>query len=369
MKGIMLNTSEQMLLALLRSSLHEREPETNFFHNVTEEDWKQCYNLAIAQGVMALAWDGLLRLPEEYQPIRRVKLPWAMAVERYVAKYLRYCKTVVELSAFYANHGIEMVQLKGVGFSTLYPVPSHREGGDIDIYTYSADKSCMSDHEANQLADKLMAEQGLKIDFHSYKHSNFNFKGVPVENHKCFLDVKEFKEAIIANEILVKEFKPVSVELPEGQVQIPSPTFNSFFIVFHALQHYGRGIALHHLCDWAIILKNYGWLIPEEMKSDRFLNAVKAMTHICNEYLGTDVHVEGGKELVHEMIQEILDPTFKVEIPPMSKLNILIYKVRRLRHYIELKSHVFDISVRWRIWDSIVSHICRPNTIFERKHK
>lgn len=369
MKGMTLNTSEKMLLALLRSSLHEREPETDFFQNVTEEDWKQCYNLAIAQGVMALAWDGLLRLPKELQPIRKLKLPWAMAVERYEAKYLRYCQIADELSTLYASYGIEMVQLKGVGFSTLYPVPFHREGGDIDIYTYSADKSRMSDQEANAFADTLIQNQGIVVDFHSYKHSNFYYKGVPVENHKCFLDVKEFKEAILANKILVKEFKPVSVELAEGKVKIPSPAFNAFFIVFHALQHYGRGIALHHLCDWAIILKHYGWLIPEEMKSNRFLNAVKAMTHICNEYLGTDVHVEGGKELVHEMIQEILDPTFKVEIPPMSKMNIIIYKVRRLRHYIELKSHVFDISVRWRIWDSIVSHIRRPNTIFERINK
>lgn len=369
MKRITLNTSEQMLFALLRSSLHEKEVETTFFQNASEEDWKQCYRSAIEQGVMALAWDGVLRLPKELHPSRKLKLTWALAVERYEAKYLRYCQTADELSTFYASHGIEMVQLKGVGFSTLYPIPSHREGGDIDIYTYSADKSRMSDQEANALADTLMREQGKEVEFHSYKHSNFFFKGVPVENHKCFLDVKEFKEAILANEILVKEFKPVSVELLEGKVQIPSPTFNALFIVFHALQHYGRGIALHHLCDWAIILKHYGWLLPDEMKSDRFLNAVKAMTHICNEYLGTDVHVQGGKEYVHEMIQEIMDPAFKVEIPPMSKVDIIIYKVRRLRHYIELKSHVFNISVRWRIWDSIVSHICHPNTIFERKHK
>ena len=368
MKGMTLNTSEQMLFALLRSSLHEKETETNFFQNISEEDWKQCYRLAIEQGVMALAWDGVMRLPKELHPSRSLKLTWAMAVERYEAKYLRYCQIADELFTFYASHGIEMVQLKGVGFSTLYPVPAHREGGDIDIYTWSADKSRMSDHEANQLADKLMKLQGIGVEYHSYKHSNFNYKGVPVENHKCFLDVKEFKEAIQANEILVREFKPISVKLSEGQVQIPSPTFNAFFIVFHALQHYGRGIALHHLCDWTIILKHYGWLIPEEMKGDRFLNAVKAMTHICNEYLGTNVHVEGDKELVNEMIQEILDPTFKVEIPPMSKVNIFIYKVRRLRHYIELKSHVFDISVRWRIWDSIKSHIREPKTIFERKH-
>ncbi|MCS3155123.1 nucleotidyltransferase family protein [Phocaeicola dorei] len=43
--------------------------------------------------------------------------------------------------------------MKGVGLSTYYPIPSHREGGDIDIFTYSADHSRKSDAEANLLAD------------------------------------------------------------------------------------------------------------------------------------------------------------------------------------------------------------------------
>ena len=56
--------SEQMLFALLRSSLHEQEVEQVFFHEATDNDWKQCYQTAISQGVMALAWDGVLRLPK-----------------------------------------------------------------------------------------------------------------------------------------------------------------------------------------------------------------------------------------------------------------------------------------------------------------
>ena len=56
--------SEQMLFALLRSSLHEQEVEQVFFHEATDNDWKQCYQTAINQGVMALAWDGVLRLPK-----------------------------------------------------------------------------------------------------------------------------------------------------------------------------------------------------------------------------------------------------------------------------------------------------------------
>ena len=56
--------SEQMLFALLRSSLHEQEVEQVFFQHATDNDWKQCYQTAISQGVMALAWDGVLRLPK-----------------------------------------------------------------------------------------------------------------------------------------------------------------------------------------------------------------------------------------------------------------------------------------------------------------
>ena len=51
-----------MLFALLRASLHEREPEQSFFRDVSGEDWKQCYRVAAQQGVMALAWDGVLCL-------------------------------------------------------------------------------------------------------------------------------------------------------------------------------------------------------------------------------------------------------------------------------------------------------------------
>lgn len=364
-----MNKSEQMLFALLRSSLHNREAELSFFQEATADDWKQCHQIAVAQGVMALAWDGVLRLPKELQPPISLKLIWAMAVERYEAKYLRYCKTVDELSTFYAGHGISTVQLKGVGFSTYYPVPSHREGGDIDIYTYSADTSKLSDTEANRLADTLMEQQGIEVDHHSYKHSNFYYKGIPIENHKSFLNIKDIKEAVKANEILSRELNPRMVELTEGKVQIPSPAFNALFIAFHALQHYGSGIALHHLCDWAVILKHNGWSIPEEIKSKRFLEGVKALACLCNRYLGTSVPVDGGEGIAKEMMEEILNPPFASVVPVQSKIGIILYKTRRLLHSHHLKSSVFDISLGRRIWDSIWAHLRNPETIFGRNGK
>ena len=365
MKITLKHNSVQMLLALLRASLHEREPELAFFEGVLPEDWKLCYRIAAEQGVMALAWDGVMKLPKALQPPLAVKISWASGVEAYEQKYLRYCSAVDEVSRFYAGHGIATMQMKGVGFSTLYPVPCHREGGDIDIYTYSADLSRMSHKEANQLADKLMQEQGNEVETdHTPKHSNFFYKGIPFENHKTFLNVESYQVAVQVDRILQENMHPERVKLAEGEVMIPSPLFNTLFIAFHAMQHYGSGLALHHLCDWAMILRRYGLHIPEEIKDKKLLAGFAAMTRLCNQYLGTSQPVEGGERIAAEMIREIFCPSFSKDVPTRNKLGILVYKTRRLLFGHRLQGKVLDSSLSERIWKSIVSHIRRPETIF-----
>ncbi len=365
MKITLNHTSVQMLLALLRASLHEREPELAFFEGVSPEDWKLCYRIAAEQGVMALAWDGVMKLPKALQPPLAVKISWASGVEAYEQKYQRYCSAVDEVSRFYAGHGIATMQMKGVGFSTLYPVPCHREGGDIDIYTYSADKSRMSDKEANLLADKLMQEQGAEVENdHTPKHSNFFYKGIPFENHKTFLNVESYQVAVQVDRILRENMQPERVKLAVGEVMIPSPLFNTLFIAFHALQHYTSGLALHHLCDWTMILRRYGLHLPEEIKDKKLLNGFAALTHLCNRYLGTEQPVEGGEGIADVMMREILSPRYSVEVPTRNKLGILLYKTRRLLYGYRLKSKVLDASLSVRIWKSFVSHIRKPETIF-----
>ena len=368
MKLMLNDTSVQMLLALLRASLHELEPEQNFFQGVSPDDWKKCYKLAVRHGVMALAWDSVMKLPKDLQPPRPVKLPWASAVEAYEQKYNRYCTMVDEVSRFYAAHGIRTVQLKGVGFSTLYPVPSHREGGDIDIYTYSADPSRMSDKEANDLANELMKEQGIKVDVeHSEKHSNFYYKGIPFENHRSLVDVGWYSVAPQIERILQKSIRPELVPLEVGEVLVPSSEFNSLFIAFHAAQHYGNGLALHHLCDWAIILCRYGLHLPEEIKDERLLNGIAAMTRLCNQYLGTNQPVQGGEVLAEEMMDEILQPKYAQELPTCNKIGILVFKLRRMLHAHKLQSQILYRPLTHRIWRAIVTKISDPSTIFGGK--
>lgn len=369
MKKMILNTPEQMLFDLLKAALHQTKAEQANFQSASDEDWKLCYRLAVRQGVMALAWDGVETLPDSLQPSRNLKLSWALAVEAYEKKYAYYCRTVHELSAFYAEKGITTVQLKGVGLSTLYPIPSHREGGDVDIYTFSADHRKLTDAEANSLADELMVEQGLEVEKHSYKHSNFFYKGIPIENHKFFLNVQHYPIARPVNEWLKNNLHPEATVLSDGKCHVltPSVAFNTMFLAFHASQHFGSGIALHHLCDWAVLINRFGVQYPSELIDKRFEEAIAAFTHLCNCYLGTQVPIAGGEELAEEVLQEILHPKFphKEAVSVKGKLNIFIYKTRRFLHGAKVSNRILYIPFWKRVWMSIVAHLRRPETIFQ----
>lgn len=366
-----LNQIEEMLFALLRSSLNVMPVYSAIFSDVSPAVWQDCYQLAVKQGVMALAWDGVCALPTDLQPPKALKLNWAMAVEKYEERYQRYCSTIVDISQYYAQHGIVTVQMKGVGLSTYYPIPSHREGGDIDIFTYSADPSKLSDAEANRLADRLMEEQGIEVDSsHSKKHSVFYYKGIPIENHKTFINAETYRIAVKMDALLKELLQPVKVELNgNSEILIPSPAFNTVFLAFHAAQHHARGLALHHLCDWACLLGKYGLHIPEGVTDARFRNMILAMTRLCNDYLGTAIPVQGGEELAQEILQEILYPLYSKYVPAQGKWGILAYKTKRMLHTHRLCNRVLRISLARWIGNSIILHLRFPHTVFETDRK
>ena len=370
-----LHKQEGMLFALLRASLHQKETETCFFEGASADDWKACYKLACQQGVMALAWDGVLKLPAEMIPPKALRITWGMAVQAYEKKYEHYCNTIQELTDFYLRRGIMTVQLKGVGLSTYYPVPSHREGGDIDIYTFSKNKEVMTDAEANLLADKLMEEQGIEVDMHSPKHSNFYYKGIPIENHKTFLDVQRYKIAGQADAWLRKVLEPQFTYLMDGEHMCLTPPkeFNTLFVAFHAAQHYAAGLALHHLCDWAMVLRKCGGKLPENFGDRKFRGAVESLTYLCNAVLGTNVKVNWrAAYLADEMLDVMLYPKFVVGFVPdniTGKWNVLKYKYRRFFYIHRLNNQALEWPMWKRVWDSVVNHYQRPETIFEVKRK
>lgn len=355
---------EKTLTTLLKMALHNKPCNEIEWAGMTDNDWKSCYQLAVKHGVMAVAWDGLQLLPAGLQPSRPIKLSWAVAVRNYEEWYERYCHTADELSSLYAGHGIAMVQLKGVGMSSYYPVPSHREGGDIDIYTYSADLSKLSDNEANSLADKLMKDMGIEVDDANSKHSNFVYRGIPIENHKSFLALEYYTIAKEMNEILHELLLPQETPLCDGKYHIltPSPEFNALFLSFHAGQHYCSGFRLHHLFDWACMLKKHGLPLSEKVTDRKLLRFIHALTQLCNILFETDVKVPINQNMTEEVYMQIMHPRFSGNAPK-NKIGVFLYKTGRLFYRNHKQSKVFDRSLLREVWYSIIFHFKRPDTI------
>lgn len=347
MKTLKLEPQEEMLLALLRAALHQQEVETACFQQAMAENWLQCYLLAVRQGVAALAWEGVERLPVELCPPLDVKLSWALVEKKQVAKYRKHCHVVGELTRLYSQHGIATMVLKGVGLSRLYPVPAHRVGGDIDIYTYSTDKTRLTDEEANLLVDKLMQERGMEVTRSTQgKDSHFVFHQIMIENHRFFFETWRFPMAIEVEQWLEDHIQSQQAHLMDGEwgIHVPSVAFECIYVPYHAALHAGIGLSLHHLCDMAVLFKQGGDL-PMELNNRRFFYPVKVFAQLCNQYLGMEVAVDGKDEISDEIMKEILRTPYQSEIPYANAIQSFIYKTRRTLHCMRLMRRLLKPSL------------------------
>ena len=364
-----LTKPERILVALLKAALNQTAVDDVKWDSVTEAEWDECLTVAARHGVVALAWDGIGLQPGGHRLLKDMIFSWGLTVEQCEHKYEKQCRAANMLEEEYSRHGIAMVQLKGVGFSTYYPVPEHREGGDVDVFTWSADKNRLSDQEANLLADELMKRKGIDVDTdHTPKHSNFWFEDVPVENHRTLLNVYNGGIAVPMNQLLLDLLKPQTAELCLGKyrVSVPPAPFNALFIGFHAAQHFGSGFCLHHLFDWACLLKRHGWCLPAEVKDKRLLRFLCAITHLCYQLFGTTVSVEADADTVACVFKEMMHPLYphKYKIREKNKMMILYRKTSRFLYHYRTSRVVFNVSLSVMIFQWIISRIKNPRPLF-----
>ena len=155
-------------------------------------------------------------------------------------------------------------------------------------------------------------------------------------------------------------------------MSVPSGAFNVLFILLHAAQHYGGSIALHHLVDWAVILKEYGWALPEELADRKILRFARALTALCEDRLGICVPRYGRKhdiEFEEEILQEMLYPEYGKKVPVKGCLPILLYKYHRFINRFQLTREVLERPFIKVVWGSIVEHIKHPEKIFSTGEK
>lgn len=371
-----LRREEAMLLALLRAALWQQRPDYGPFEAIDEAAWKRVRQLATMQGVQAVAFDGMMRLPSLLQPPREVRMAWAVNAERLAEHNRRYKGVAVSLADMYASYGLRTMLMKGPGLAQLYPIPEHRESGDLDVWLFG--------HWAE--GDRIIRAQGIKVEQHTPKHSNFYYKGIPVENHRHFLNVEQCGTDRLLEPALRAALPANGEGLPAmdgSRILLPTAGFNALFLARHMTTHFVDHIVLRHLCDWALFLHaSHGSYAPaafvQHTDAAGLGHILRHLTTLCTVWLGMpagDSPYAGETAVPHhhpactaeQVLEWILRPRYTALPEGAPVHRIIAFKLRRLAEQRGRYRIVYGGGFYRRIAKSVVSHIVHPSTILRLK--
>lgn len=332
-----------MFFTLLRLSLYEgRFDNSRVFANAKNTDWEQLFALAIRQGTVLLTYGGLQYLPAEVQPPRKLKLRWCANVIKGSERHDRYERVLAKLSHLFSANDIDLLVMKGLTISRLYPVPCYREGGDIDVYLFGkVDR-----------ADDLVSSHGITVKDAAAKHSAFLFDGLSVENHRTFFDTDiPFRpEALLYQKmenmltgLFSKEFCP---PMHVGSArQLPAQAA-ALHLIGHTFRHFCCfNINVRQLCDWTVFFSKCEKEIDKELLVGQIRelgleNFVTAIHSFCAEYLGFKPTFLAPKKRDKKSERLVLKIVlnYRVEpgihIPVIGALNFITFKNRIYRKYL-----------------------------------
>lgn len=320
--------TQNNLLYLVRVALDTQLPMP-----VSGTDWKVAMEIAANHGMVGVVLDGISRCFEKSIPVDmdfNTKMEWIGMVSQIEAGYKHHQEAIAKLTQYYAEHGIKMLVLKGIGLSLNYPIPNHRSSGDIDIYLFGKQK------EADDIIQK---ELGIKVDSGHHHHTVFYYQGENVENHYDFLNVYARK----SNKRIEKKLKSIcSVEHTEkcAGYYLPSVEFNSIFVLRHCASHFASTrMSLRQILDWGLFMQkhhqeiNWDEYIPY-LKQEGMYRFYNLMGLFCVRYFGLDASVFHGLSsdvLLDRFVAEIISPEFK-DREDGTLLKSLSVKPRRWWH-------------------------------------
>jgi hypothetical protein len=301
---------DNTLFHLLRIALGTEQAEGKEI-TATSISWQAVYALARKQGVLAIAFDGLTKLFEHNKEFAKsfpqsLKLQWINAVLNIENRYEHSRSVCAEIAAKWAEQGIKTLCLKGLAFSTYYPVPNHRECGDFDCYLYD-------DYaKGNAIAREL----GAKVVEEMYKHSEIIYRKVMIENHRFIVAVRNGKKTKALHNLLDEIARCEAREtIFDTDIEMPSPMFNALFLNHHSLTHFlSEGIRLRHILDWAMFIEkeqdNLDWerfyALCDEFNMRAFVDCTTAIAvQVCGIRL-TNPHITISSTYVEQVLSSII---------------------------------------------------------------
>ena len=292
-------------------------------------NWKTVMELANRQEVNAIAFDGYKAIhdtiAEDGTP-KFLLMEWLGQTVSLERQYKIQYAAAVKLAELYDLNFIRTFVLKGFSIACCYPIPSHRFSCDLDCYLSARDSK--QEWDAYSLGNSLMESNGIPVNRDYYKHSEFTYGGLHVENHRFCCSVKRGKRTKELEGFLQDLLRKGDVEyLDESKLAIPPLMFQALFLLEHACAHFlYEKMALKHICDWAMFRKRYKEQLDWrelDMLCNRFClkEFAGTMNHLADYLLGDVSYSQ-----LSTLDKRVLDDTFKEVTLPTNKTRQRIRK-------------------------------------------
>ena len=238
---------ESQYFTLLRSALWATTPDIE-----GEIDWNAVMKIARHQANNVLVSDVALRMDSDHRPSGKMSAKMQDELRTNLMIQMRLRQILVSAVELLRTNAIEPVLLKGFGLASLYPNPSLRQFGDIDLFV-GQDRF----HEACALLSKLPGAYTWCEPSDVGRHFNVEFGKYVIETHRVSADVIDKREhaiyAAIEHDGTIAH--PQRISLDGFQLSVPSNEFMVFFTFFHAWHHFTTsGVGLRQISDVAMTL-------------------------------------------------------------------------------------------------------------------
>ena len=218
-------------------------------------DWDACYQFAKRQTLVGVLFDGIQRLPKELAPARPLLLRWLSDSESIRRRNMRIDRASAYIYNKVCAAGFRCCILKGQGNALLYPHPSSRTPGDVDVWVMA------NREELRHIALSLTEGDGSSLQ-ESLNHIGLTVHGVSVELHST----PALLNSPLHNSRLQKWRKRNAdlqcsnrIALPNnaGEVAVPTLSFNIIYQLCHLFHHcFYEGVGLRQIVDYYFVLMN-----------------------------------------------------------------------------------------------------------------
>lgn len=245
-----MSTVEQQYFALLRAALWDTPVSID-----GEIDWDAVMQVAKFHSNNVLIADVASRMPDGNKPSPDMLIKMQSVMRNNLLHQMQLRQILLQAVKLLREHGIEPVVLKGFGLALLYPNPSLRQIGDIDLFVGTA-----VFHEACTLLRSLPGCYNWGEEIDAGRHYNIEFGSLPLEVHRVSADVEDAQlqpvYSAMEQEGLLDH--PQRVNHEGFEISIPSKEFAVFFTFYHAWHHYlTSGVGWRQLSDVAMTLHSY----------------------------------------------------------------------------------------------------------------